>query len=166
MDDKYVKWGVWISLAFFILTIVFLGTYLLTPSIISALMGTPGNQDICTAPCNATGGPGSIGMLNCGLTNLCNQSKAFLGMFAMLFVIIGSFASLATCALTLIILLGDEKTEGNKAIYVLLLVFLGFIGAWIYLNERDRQKRLQWLVDNGGPGLVMTPKEKVKTDGK
>ncbi len=88
IEHKKMNVVILLSQTFFILAVGLVAVYLFVPSIINGMVGSTGTQSSGSA-CVPLGGGGSVGSgrLNSGLTNLCDQSRTFLGISAMLLLV-------------------------------------------------------------------------------
>jgi hypothetical protein len=116
MDKKYLKWTGLLSVGLFILAIIIAIIYILLPTILGVIFNSP------TSPCDQpTGGS----TLTYAMSDLCGTSQSFLGVAALLIVVVSGFVSTIFTILTLIDIVTNQNLE-NKALWAIGILILGF----------------------------------------
>ncbi|MEW6036096.1 MAG: hypothetical protein AB1529_05770 [Candidatus Micrarchaeota archaeon] len=99
--------------------------YILMPVLISALTGTPG-------ACDA----GDSNLAN-ALSGLCSSAKSFLGITAMLTIILAPFSYLLAAVPFTIVIFGDKGLAGGEKVKWLAAIWvLPGIGAILYYAKK------------------------------
>jgi|WetSurMetagenome_2_1015567.scaffolds.fasta_scaffold43339_3 hypothetical protein len=126
-----VKWAIILSVFFLIAPVICIVIYILTPLLLSLLMGANG-ADACNYD-GASAASGSSSNLQGALSNLCNTAKSFLGITAMLMIVLASpllFLSNAVVSFEIF----QAKTKGDtKVVWLAILWALPVIGGLAYL---------------------------------
>ncbi len=137
MDGKWLKWALiasWILLIFAILSIII---YISVPSILSLVLGTPISGDCGSALSASTGAQSD---LTFALMSLCSSAKSFVGMSAMLLIVIAGIPALISYILATLEVVRSPMTGLRKAIWLILFwLFLGIIAVTAYYMT-DRKK--------------------------
>jgi uncharacterized MnhB-related membrane protein len=126
-----LKWSV--ILTYLLFGLAFLGAvlYVFTPTIISALGG---NESACDYNSHNYGynGDGLVA-LNSATYQICNSSKAVLGIGIMMLIILSGIFSLVAAVLeTLEIINSKNLDNGKKILWLLAVWFVSIIGIGAY----------------------------------
>ncbi|MBU0532244.1 PLDc N-terminal domain-containing protein [Candidatus Micrarchaeota archaeon] len=137
VSKKHFKWALIAPLVFIVLAILTTVIFLLTPTIIGALMGNSyPNPNPCEPPSNT----GTTANISFALFNLCASTQSFLGVTIMIFIVLAALLSFIPMALTIIDVVKSEQPSSEKAIWVVLTLIFGWFAAAVYYLTKVRSK--------------------------
>jgi hypothetical protein len=115
-----------LGFALLLLPLASIVLYILAPALISALTGTGGACDY-----EASGNVANA------LASLCSSAKSFLGVTAMLTIILAPFSYLLAAVPYTIVIFGDKDMPGNEKVkWLAALWVLPGIGAILYYLKK------------------------------
>jgi predicted outer membrane lipoprotein len=136
VSKKHLKWALVPTPALLAISALLIGLYILMPFILSALLDVPGGADICSAPPPYAGG----GSLAASLYDLCSSARALLAVPAMLFIVLAGTAALIPMALTVWDVATSDSDAVKKALWILLAMIFGYLGALAYYLIEARKR--------------------------
>jgi hypothetical protein len=126
----FVKWAIILSVFFLIVPVICIIIYVATPLLISLLVGANG-EDVCSY--SGTGAPGGSSNLQASLSNLCNTARSFLGVTAMLMIVLASPLLFLSNAIVSFEIFSSKSKGDSKVIWLAILWALPIIGGLAYL---------------------------------
>jgi hypothetical protein len=133
----FVKWAIMLSALFLALPVICIVVYILTPFLISVLMGAS-----AAGACDYSGdalGSGASG-IGASVSNLCNTAKTFLGMTAMILIILSSPVLFISNALASFeIFSSKNQSGGTKVLWLAVIWVFPAIGGLAYLFKGRKE---------------------------
>ena len=137
MEGKWLKWILIASWILVILAVLSIVIYIFVPSILSLVLGTPISGDCGSALSASTGAQSDLAS---AIMNLCSSTKSFVGMSAMLLIVIAGIPALISYILATLDVVRSPMTGLRKAVWLILFwLFLGIIAVTAYYMT-DRKK--------------------------
>lgn len=125
----FVKWAIILSAFFLIMPVFCIIIYIMTPLLISILTGANA-ADVCGYSGSGVSSPST---LQASLSNLCNTARSFLGMTAMLMIVLASPLLFLSNAIVSFEIFSSNAKGNAKVVWLAILWALPAIGGLAYL---------------------------------
>jgi len=135
----YVKWAIILSTLFLALPVILIIIYILTPFLISVLMGSSSMNGCDYAGPASGSGASSLGA---AMSNLCNTAKSFLGVTAMILIVLASPVLFISNALASFEIFSSKgQSGGTKVLWLAVIWVFPAIGGLAYLFKGRKSFR-------------------------